>query len=176
MNEGWWHGSFAWLPETGTIQVEFADAVPPNQYWVPSVVVTTHHSPFCAPFPAPVMCRMYEPSSPRRCQRSGVPPSLMSSPAWPASDSVALSVAQHSSPVLTLLFEPESMSSAQDRYRRSMYPGPRPKPPPAQAGWLFEAAIRPATVADEYDSASDGTGPPTDAGVRSAQFPRKSPL
>src|SRR5437773_271531 len=106
-------GSFGSLPYTGTVQVEFAAGTPPNQYCVPFDVVTTHHSPSLSPLPVPVRCVTSVPSSARRCQRPD--PSLRSSPEWPLIDSVALSVSQHSSPVLTVLLCPGVlMSSAHD--------------------------------------------------------------
>ncbi len=42
---------------TGTVQVELLDGLPPNQYCVPSVVVTIQNSPLSSPFALPVWCR-----------------------------------------------------------------------------------------------------------------------
>src|SRR6266496_421110 len=112
----WWQGSPGSLPYTGTVQVEFVADAPPNQYCVPLPVVTTHHSPSLSPLAAPVRWVTRVPSSVRRCQRFGSEPSLSSSPEWPLIDRVALSVSQHSSPVLTVLLWPGLvMSSAQPR-------------------------------------------------------------
>src|SRR6185437_1309337 len=90
-----WHGSFAWLPKTGTVSVELVVACPPNQNWVPSTVVATHHSPLRAPFPAPVRCSTNVPSSLRRCQRLALPASWISSPACPDMAITAFSPTQH---------------------------------------------------------------------------------
>jgi hypothetical protein len=123
-----WHGSPAWLPNAGTVHTELVVARPdvqpgswlrPNQYWVPAVVVTTHHSPSLSPFGAPVRRSTRDPSSARGCHRFGPVLSRISSTDRPARLKVALSVAQHSSPVLVVLLPPPAWSSAQSLYRRS---------------------------------------------------------
>src|SRR4051794_2184231 len=72
-----WHGSPAFSPYTGSVQVEFVTALPvaqpggwftPNVYWVPSVVVIRQYSPPLALLVVPVRCSTRAPLSLRRCQ------------------------------------------------------------------------------------------------------------
>jgi hypothetical protein len=109
------------LPNTGTVQTDRVSGLPPlqpgrrlrpNQYCVPSTVVTFQCSPSSSPLAAPLRCSMREPSSTRGCQ-APVAPSLISSTVLPPSDRVALSLPQHWSPVLTVLLAPPPRSSEQ---------------------------------------------------------------
>lgn len=68
----------------------------PNQYSVPSVVVSFQCSPSLSPLSAPVSLAIFAPFSEARCH-SLVLSSWISSPDMPLSTIVALSKAQHCS-------------------------------------------------------------------------------
>src|SRR6266536_598794 len=145
----WWQGSPGLLPNTGTVHVALVVGLPavqpdsrfrPKKYCVPSVVVTFQYSPSLSPFTAPVRCSTRDPSSFFKCQAPDVS-SRISSPACPDSDITALSVAQHSSPVRTVLFAEPPMSSTQPLYPRLIEPGLKSNPSPIGEGWLLDAAM-----------------------------------
>src|SRR5437763_8478173 len=56
-----------------------------------------------------------------------------------------------------------------------MPPGDQSKPSPISDGWLFEAAIRPSTLDDEYDRPTEGAGPPSEGGMRIGYDQEKLP-
>src|SRR3954463_11014266 len=109
----WWHGSFASLPNPGAVQADCLSR--PKRYWVPSVVVTFQYSLSLSPLSTPPTTRSTrEPSS--SLGRHRLSATWISVEEWPPSDSVALSPAQHSSPVFSVS---TVVSSKQDRYDRS---------------------------------------------------------
>ena len=73
-----------------------------------------------------------------------IDPDWISSPAWPFSDRVALSLNQHWSPVLRL-----GLSSEHEAYLRSMNPGQDSQPSPSQPPWLFDPPVRPSMLPEE---------------------------
>src|SRR5690242_8397152 len=109
---------------------------------------------------------MVEPSSLRACH-SPVASSRTSSPPDPFSVNVALSVAQHRSPVGFLPLLPScSLLEPQDAYRRSIEPpGANSNPSPTHEGWLFVAVVRPSTPPEEYEMDACGNGPPSAGGL-----------
>src|SRR5690348_3670130 len=127
---------------------------------MPSVVVTRQYSPSLSPLVAPVSLSTFVPSSLLRCHRFGMVPSWISSPPCPGIESVALSPPQHRSPT------PVCPSSLHALYVRAIAPTPSSKPSPTQDGWLFDAAVRPSRLPDEYAKPSCGAGPPRPGGVR----------
>src|SRR2546421_9482313 len=132
------HGSFASLPYTGSVHAD--SRVRPNRYCVPSGVVTFQYSLSLSPLSTPpITFSTREPSS--FLGRHRLSATWISAEEWAPSDSVALSPAQHSSPVFCASIV---VSSWQDRYSRSTKPGPMSQPSPIQEGWLLVAAVWPS--------------------------------
>ena len=133
---------------------------------MPSEVVTTQYSPSLSPLLAPVLRSMRAPSSSRPCHLPFA--STISSVDSPLSDRTALSVRQQRSPLPAPALAPLPPSFLQALYLRSTNPaGVNSNPSPAHEGWLFEAAIRPSTPAEEYPSVRLGPEPSRAGGVPS---------
>ncbi|WP_189155652.1 hypothetical protein [Lentzea pudingi] len=102
------------MPNTRCVHAEFVSGLPavqpgnrftPRKYWVPSVVVTFQYSPSLSPLTAP-LCRSTRAPSSFFARQVVMPvaassPALTSLPETPARLIVALSVAQHASPVFS---------------------------------------------------------------------------
>src|SRR6478735_8763212 len=57
-----------------------------------------------------------------------------------------------------------------------MYPGSIDQPSPIQPAWLFEAAVRPSTLWEEYLSSTLGTRSPGTAGIPMSVDQLKDPV
>ncbi|WP_162185656.1 hypothetical protein [Lentzea aerocolonigenes] len=123
----------------------------PRKYWVPSVVVTFQYSPSSSPLAAPLKRSMRAPSSffARQTLTFWSSCALTSWPDTPTRLIVALSVAQHWSPVFVWPLLPPR-SRPHGLYCRSMNPpGVTSQPSPTIDAWLFVDDVRPSRLCEE---------------------------